>query len=468
MRQVYVSHYEQLAGQQIRAEQITDRADRGVVMKALIGPNGVKDLRQIMSDPGLLDAYNRVLQKDPGFAGTVSKAINANAWAAWDPPALAETDKLYSQLYGMSATDRDNFSKLNLMQYYGGMPVSQFNELKNVQQKIQDKDAAEAARQTNMNASLTAISDVTGLAALSPESPYYKMDYASSLLPEQQKWNEFIGRFGQAMEDWRQNNGGKIPSVMQEREIAQQILFPQGALAQGPPTYAGAAHVSGSPEAGSIINPPSQDTNTSKDANADTNVLDSSGKPDQMVSEEGVGNKGEAASDVSLEGHETQAPRVDIYVYPRNDKGYDFVAINSSNPKVIQGQFNVTTTNDTSKVRPGDYTISYRPHIEVKSGIAGIKQTIGAMWSGNLSGNVNKHEGYPTLSNTNDWDTIKYEDGTQLGGVMIHPGRNEITGEGGVTEGCFVTNRPTYEQLHQILLENDKSNGQAYFHLQPR
>jgi hypothetical protein len=89
-----------------------------------------------------------------------------------------------------------------------------------------------AARQTNMNASLAAVSDVTGLAAVSPESPYYKMDYASSLLPEQQKWNEFVGGFGQAMEDWRQNNGGKIPSVMQEREIAQQILFPQGAPAQ--------------------------------------------------------------------------------------------------------------------------------------------------------------------------------------------------------------------------------------------
>jgi hypothetical protein len=241
MRQVYVSHYEQLAGRQIRAEQVTDRADRDIVMKALVGPNGIKDPRQIMSDPSLMDAYNRSLQKDPGFADTVSKAINANAWAAWDPAASASTDQLYNQLYGMSVTDRDDFSKLDLMQYYGGMPVSQFKDLRNIQQKIQDKDAAEAARQTNMSASLTAINDVTGLAAVSPDSPYYKMDHASTLVSEQQKWNEFVGRFRQAIGDWRQNNGGKIPSVLQEREIAQQILFPQGTPAQEPPTYAGAA-----------------------------------------------------------------------------------------------------------------------------------------------------------------------------------------------------------------------------------
>src|SRR5208283_5652473 len=110
------------------------------------------------------------------------------------------------------------------------------------------------------------------------------------------------------------------------------------------------------------------------------------GKPDQKVSEQDAGNKGEATSDGALEGHRAKAPRVDIYVYPRNDQGYGFVAINSSNPKVIQGQFNTTTTNWTpNKVRPGDYTISYRPHIEVKSGIARIEQMIGAVMSGNRS-----------------------------------------------------------------------------------
>ena len=128
----------------------------------------------------------------------------------------------------MSASNRDNFQKLNLTNYYGRIPATQFNDLKSLQQRIQNKDAEEAARQINTIYSLSAIKDVSDLAAVTPRSPYYKMDGASSSVSEQQKWNEFVGRFGQAVGDWRQNNGGKIPSTQQEREIARQILFPQG------------------------------------------------------------------------------------------------------------------------------------------------------------------------------------------------------------------------------------------------
>ncbi len=457
----YRSHFIQQAGQQIRAENMTNQANERIVANSLTGPAPVKSWQEFMSDPARVDAYNSLFKTDRSTYDRVDKAITINAIAAWDPPAEASTDQLYNQLHGMSATDRDNFSKLDLMQYYGGMPVSQFNGLRNTQQKIRDRDAAEAARQIDLNASLAAIRDVTGLAAVSPESPYYKMDHASPLLFEQQKWDEFVGRFGQAMGDWSQNNGGRTPSIPQEREIAQQILFPQGLPAQGPPAYAGAAarsEISGhsdtetrgrsdqtvspspspsisaavSPEDATTKNPPPDDTNTGTDINADTNVVGSNSKPDPMASQEDAGNKGEAVPHGSVEGHRAQAPRVDIYVYPRKDKGYDFVAINSSNPKVIQGQFNTTTTNwATDKVRPGDYRISYRPHIDVKSGITGIKQMIGAVMSGNSSGNVNKEEGKLALSNTNDWNTIKYENGTQLGGVMIHPGHDKSTGEGG-------------------------------------
>ena len=220
---------------------MTNQANEKIVANSLVGPAPVKSWQEFMSDPERVDAYNRLFKTDLSIYDKVDKAITINALSAWDPPAEALTDQLYNQLHGMSATDRDNFSKLDLMQYYGGMPVSQFNGLRNIQQKIQDTDAAEAARQINMNASLAAIRDVTDLAAVWPESPYYKMDHASPLLSRQQKWNEFVGRFGQAMGDWSQNNGGKIPSIPQEREIAQQILFPQGVPAQEPPTYAGTA-----------------------------------------------------------------------------------------------------------------------------------------------------------------------------------------------------------------------------------
>ncbi|MGA2027100.1 MAG: hypothetical protein ABSH17_08535, partial [Syntrophobacteraceae bacterium] len=306
----YRSHFIQQMGQQIRAENMTNQANEKIVANSLAGPAPVKSWQQFMSDPGRVDAYNSLFKTDRSIYDRVDKAITINALAAWDPPAETSTDQLYNQLYGMSATDRDNFSKLDLMQYYGGMPILQFNALRNIQQKIHDRDAAEAARQIDMSASLTAIRDVTDLAAVSPESPYYKMDHASPLLFELQKWHEFVGRFGQAMGDWRQNNGGKTPSIPQEREIAQQILFPQGVPAQGPPASGGAASSSGisghgdtetrgrgdqtvspspspsisasvSPEDATSKNPPTDDTNTSRNINADTNVVESNGKPDR-------------------------------------------------------------------------------------------------------------------------------------------------------------------------------------------
>jgi len=307
----YRSHFIQQTGQALNAERVTQQANARVINNALTGPGPLKSWQEFISDPGRVDAYNSLFKTDRSIYDKVDKAITVNGLAAWDPAASASTDRLYNQPYGMSVTDRDGFSKLDLMQYYGGMPVSQFKDLRNIQQKIQEKDPAEAARQTNMSASLTAISDVTDLGAVSPQSPYYKMDQASDQVFEQQKWNEFVGRFGQEIGDWRQNNGGKIPSVLQEREIAQQILFPQGTPAQHAQLGAeaasgseipghgdtetlgrGAKTVSPSPsppvsasvssEGAKLTNPPPDHTNTGINMNADASMLVSDGKPHQV------------------------------------------------------------------------------------------------------------------------------------------------------------------------------------------
>jgi uncharacterized protein YjaG (DUF416 family) len=68
----------------------------------------------------------------------------------------------------------------------------------------------------------------TSSAAFSTVSPFYKFDLTTPVPPEQQKWNVFVSRFAQALDDWQQNNSGKIPTDMQKREIAKGILFPNG------------------------------------------------------------------------------------------------------------------------------------------------------------------------------------------------------------------------------------------------
>jgi hypothetical protein len=115
------------------------------------------------------------------------------------------------------------------------MPVGQLNNLISSQDKIRNNDPTEAAKHTSLQSSISAVNDLAGLAAASAESPFYTMDRSSPFPPEQQKWNEFVSKYGQALDDWQQNNGGKIPTDMQKREIAQGILFPNGTSGQSSP-----------------------------------------------------------------------------------------------------------------------------------------------------------------------------------------------------------------------------------------
>ena len=229
MRQLYVSHYQQQAGQALYAQQMTDRANSSVVFNALTGPNPVSFWPQFNSDPQRKAAFDALYKTDTSIHDKVDRAINVNAWKAWDPSATQGTNNLYNQLNGMSATDRDGFSKLNLMQYYGAMPVSQFNDLADTQKKIHTGDAGQAAKNIDLQASLSAVKDLAKMAYTDPNSPLYQVMPESTSLPDQQKWNGFVGKFGQALDDWRQNNNGKIPTDMQKREIARRILFPNSA-----------------------------------------------------------------------------------------------------------------------------------------------------------------------------------------------------------------------------------------------
>ena len=296
MRQLYVSHYQQQAGQALYAQQMTDRANSSVVFNALTGSNPVSSWPEFSSDPKRRDAFDALYKTDTSIYDKVDRAINVNAWKAWDPPATGETNNLYSQLNGMSSTDRDGFSKLNLMQYYGAMPVSQFNDLVDTQKKIQGNDAAQAAKNVDLQASLSAVKDLAKMAYGDPNSPLYQVTPDSPSLPDQQKWNGFVSKFGQALDDWRQNNNNKIPTDMQKREIAQGILFPKVApgspppLAAAPPAGistlrdrdASPAQASGSPEADAINNQLPNNTNTSRNLSTDTRVLEYKDKRDLL------------------------------------------------------------------------------------------------------------------------------------------------------------------------------------------
>lgn len=196
------------------------------------GPNGAASWDAFNADPNLHEAYLRLYRNDPSIYDHIANAINVNAFKAWDPPATAETSKLYDYLNGIKDTARAQFTNMNLMPYYGGMPVSQLNGLIEAQDRIRKNDAAEAAKHTALQSSLDAVSDISKAARSDPQSPLYRIMPESPLLTDQRVWTGFVSKFAQALDDWQQNNNGKIPGDVQKREIAQGILFPKGAPGQ--------------------------------------------------------------------------------------------------------------------------------------------------------------------------------------------------------------------------------------------
>lgn len=115
---------------------------------------------------------------------------------------------------------------MDLNPYYGGMPTTQYYDLVKTQQKIQDKDAAEAEKHIELTSAIATIKPLLKQARGTPDSPYFRMDTDSGFPAGQKLYNHFVGTFGNAIDTWQQNNQGKVPTDMDVRGIAQDILFP--------------------------------------------------------------------------------------------------------------------------------------------------------------------------------------------------------------------------------------------------
>ena len=171
--------------------------------------------------------------------------------------------------------------------------------------------------------------------------------------------------------------------------------------------------------------------------------------------------------------------RADVFAtpLPNGQKGFSYTAIGPTGASyptmeanydiILRGMFNTTTDNrGNGPIRTGDYTLSPRPYIVEKIGVAGLLQQANALFNLNRSGDVNKHEGMPVLSNTDVPNLIQYSDGSIRTNITIHPGRDPVTGEGGNSLGCFVCNKSDFNNLNQMI-QNNYDNGGSYFHLAP-
>jgi len=185
----------------------------------------------------------------------------------------------------------------------------------------------------------------------------------------------------------------------------------------------------------------------------------------------GAGQVGQAApcpDEAALDVNDPSLKGAHIYAYqdPNDPKGFAFFAVDDKGSEPVTGYFNRTTYENYNELPSGDYTLSPRPHIAIKSGLEGVEQNLGQKISGNWSGDPNFHEGNPVISNSDDWNTIILPDAHKMRGATIHPGKDPVTGEGGLSLGCMVTTNNEYDKLNRILQRNYAQGG-AYLHILP-
>jgi len=122
--------------------------------------------------------------------------------------------------------------------------------------------------------------------------------------------------------------------------------------------------------------------------------------------------------------------------------GFAFAASGDHYAGTITGTFNTGTTN-FNQIQTGTYSVTPRPSLP--------DTFINELF------NRNKNAGRPTISNTNDWNTIINPDGSITHGAQIHPGKNGTNG--GTSLGCMVTDQSTYDKLNKLFQDNYNDGG---------
>jgi hypothetical protein len=144
--------------------------------------------------------------------------------------------------------------------------------------------------------------------------------------------------------------------------------------------------------------------------------------------------------------------RADLYatVLPSGGYSYSLVDTNSAN---LSGTFNTKTVN-FNQLQPGDYSVLPRPHIE--------PSTSDSIYNFFTGRGVNRREGYPTISNSNNWNTVINPDGSVTHGAQFHEGRNGT--DTGVSEACMVTSKSSFDKINSIFKLN-YDNGGVFLHI---
>jgi RHS repeat-associated protein len=137
-----------------------------------------------------------------------------------------------------------------------------------------------------------------------------------------------------------------------------------------------------------------------------------------------------------------------VYAAPRAQGGFNYRAFDDNGSKMLTGTFNANTWVNTQQLPAGSYTVSPRPYLDTNY----LQQAKDLIF-----GDRNAHAGRPTISNTDNWNTTVFPDGSSHQGIEIHPGRT--ADGGGVSLGCLVCSDADYGQLNSLFQNNYNDGG---------
>ena len=152
-----------------------------------------------------------------------------------------------------------------------------------------------------------------------------------------------------------------------------------------------------------------------------------------------------------------QVARADVQVWPRQGGGFSYRAADDRGSKPLQGTFNTGTSLNINQLPVGNYSVTPRPKVEEPGALGQIHDF--------FMGDRNQHAGRPTISNTDNWNQVRFPDGSIHEGVQIHPGREGTSG--GNSLGCLVCAQPDYYLLNQMFNKN-YNNGGVFLQMLPQ
>jgi hypothetical protein len=251
-----------LMGQSLRAQQEVDRANLATIAKGVQGPTGAQTWDDARRDPEWAKAYDAYFVNHPEIHDNVENALQKNVYKAWDPAPTDETEARFNTLQGMQwggADQRAQFEHMDLSPYYGSMPASQYFQLVKEQAALRKKDGGATDVAINVTQSLRTLKPIL-MEAEQPEakSPWSGMTAGGEPMNDYQsiqKYNQFVGQFGQQLQNWQRNHPGKVPTQLEVMDIGRQMLFPNGQ-----PQLAGVQAESGKPAGAGLLPAPTAAT----------------------------------------------------------------------------------------------------------------------------------------------------------------------------------------------------------------